>query len=62
MHDLNDLDLWRQRREELIREAENERLARRMRMARPNKALRFEGGLLKSVRARLPRRKGAAEC
>jgi hypothetical protein len=35
MYQLNELDLWHQRRDELLREAENERLARHLRAARP---------------------------
>ena len=62
MHGMNDLDLWRLHREELIREAKNGRLARRSWAAeRPKKAPRFEGGLLESVRARLTSRKGAPQ-
>lgn len=62
MHNLNDLDPWRQRHEELIREAENGRLAWRRRAQRPKKVSRLKGGPIESVRAHLPRRKGAAEC
>jgi hypothetical protein len=38
MHRMNDLDLWRQRRREMLHEAEGEHLARRLRATRPKKA------------------------
>ena len=44
MHDLNEMELWRQRREELIREAENRRLVRQLKMARPKKSRHFGAG------------------
>lgn len=62
MHDFGDLDLWRQRRAELRREAESGRLARRLRAERPRKGPRLEGGFFEGIRALPSRRKRAAEC
>lgn len=55
MQNLNDLELWRQRREDLLREAAVRRLARSGRGTRPASALgwelrRFGGLLLKRLR------------
>lgn len=59
MYGPNELDVWRRRREELAREAENGRLARRLRAERPKGVPRFESGIFESVHVPLPRRKGA---
>jgi hypothetical protein len=40
MYQLNEIDLWRERSHELLREAENERLARRLRAPRSERASR----------------------
>ena len=38
MYQVNDLEMWRERSHELMREAENGRLARRLRTTRPKGA------------------------
>jgi hypothetical protein len=45
MHGMNEMDLWNQRRHELVREAEGGRLARRLRVARPKRVARFRSAL-----------------
>lgn len=62
MHDLNELELWRQHHDELLREAENARLARRVQMAAPKRSQRFGSRLFAGVRVHLSRGKRAAEC
>lgn len=47
MYQLNEIEVWRQRREELLREAESERLARRL---RPARAARIRNSLLGRAR------------
>jgi hypothetical protein len=46
MYQMNEMELWNQRRQELAREAEAGRLARRLRTARPKRAARFRSALL----------------
>lgn len=41
MYQMNDLDMWHRRRNELLREAEKGRLIRRLRAMRPKGAARF---------------------
>ena len=41
MYQMNDMDMWNQRRNELLREAENGRLMRRLKAMRPKGAARF---------------------
>lgn len=62
MHNLGELEVWRERHKALVREAEEERMARRLRAARPKRTQRFEDGLFASVRAHLLRRKGTVKC
>jgi hypothetical protein len=45
MYRMNELDLWAQRHDELAREAENGRFARRLRAARPKGVARFRSAL-----------------
>jgi hypothetical protein len=45
MYQLNEFDLWRQRRHELLREVETDRLARRLRSSRPKKIGRVRSTL-----------------
>jgi hypothetical protein len=45
MHGMNEMDLWTQRRHELVREAEGGRLVRRLRAARPKRVARFRSAL-----------------
>ena len=51
MYQMNELELWNQRRHELLREAEGEHLARRMRATRPKKAAWIRSALLGRSRA-----------
>jgi hypothetical protein len=44
MYQMNDLELWHQRRDELLRDAEGERLARRVRARHPKGASRTANG------------------
>src|SRR5918994_973763 len=53
MHDVNDFELWRDRRAQLLREAESYRLARRLRMAPREKSTRHRGRVLSRVVAAL---------
>ena len=46
MYRMNEMDLWTQRHNELVREAENGRLARRLRAARPKRIAWFRSTLL----------------
>lgn len=63
MFELHDPGLWRERREELLREAEDGRLARRLRAARPKKRdLGIRSALIALARRRPPRREEPAEC
>ncbi len=48
MYQMNDMDLWRQHREDLLREAEERRLVRRLKAARPKRAARRWNALLGS--------------
>jgi hypothetical protein len=45
MYQMNEMELWNQRRRELVREAEEGRLVRRMRAERPKRAARFRSVL-----------------
>jgi hypothetical protein len=45
MHGMNEMDLWNQRRQELVRESEGGRLVRRLRAARPKRVARFRSAL-----------------
>jgi hypothetical protein len=49
MYRMDEMDLWTQRRHELARETESGRLARRLRAARPKRAVRFRSALLGRV-------------
>ncbi len=46
MYQMNDIDLWRQHREDLLREAEDGRIVRRLKAARPKRAARRWNALL----------------
>ncbi len=46
MYEMNDLDLWRQHRENLLQEGENGRLVRRLKAARQKRAARLWSALL----------------
>ena len=46
MYQPNEIEMWRQRRDELVREAEGARLARQLRAARPSKVARIRSALL----------------
>jgi hypothetical protein len=54
--------VWLQRREELIREIENNQLIRQLKMARGRKARRSGDGLLENVCAYLPWKQRMTEC
>lgn len=63
MQGLNDLDLIRQHREELLREAENGRLARRLRLASAKES--YRPSLLARVRDALrpaPKEANLGDC
>ena len=45
MYQMNEMELWSERRHELVREARDGRLSRRLRAARPKRVLRFRGAL-----------------
>lgn len=63
MYHHSDIEVWREHRHELLREAEKGRLARRLRVERrSNKDSRIKSALLALVPGRLPRRKEPAEC
>jgi hypothetical protein len=49
MYRMDEMDLWTQRRHELVREAENGRLAYRLKAIRPKRAARFRGSLFGRV-------------
>lgn len=49
MYQPNGIDLWNQYREDLLREAEGEHLARRHRKARPKRAARLRNAFLGQV-------------
>ena len=49
MYQPNEIEMWRQHRDELVREAEGERLARQLRAARPSKIARIRNALLGRV-------------
>lgn len=49
MYQMNEMELWSQRRRELARETESGRLARRLRAARPKRAARFRSALFGRV-------------
>jgi hypothetical protein len=53
MYQLNSFDLWHQRRDELLREVEGERLARGLRATRPKWTARIRSTLPDGVRARV---------
>jgi hypothetical protein len=44
MYQMNDLEMWHERSHELLREAENERVARQLRVARSKRASRTQDG------------------
>ncbi len=46
MYQMNDIDQWRQHHEDLLLEAERGRLARRLKAARPVRAVRHWNALL----------------
>ena len=46
MYQMNDIDLWRQHHEDLLREAEEGRLVRRLKAARAKRAARRWNALL----------------
>ena len=46
MYQMNELDLWRQHRDDLLREAEGVRLVRRLKAARPKRVARLRDALL----------------
>ena len=51
MYRLNEIDLWRERHRELLREAESGRIARRLRATRPKRDRRTtNGGQLSTLR------------
>jgi hypothetical protein len=52
MYQPNEIEMWRQHRDELVREAEDQRLARQLRAARPSKVARIRSALL--GRGRVP--------
>jgi hypothetical protein len=53
MYEAHEMDLWRRRREGLLREAENERLARRLGAARQKRASSLGDALLRLAPGRL---------
>lgn len=53
MYRLDDLDLYRQRRREIMREVENDRLVRQLRLLRPRKVGRAQAALAARLGKRL---------
>jgi hypothetical protein len=51
MYTMNETELWRQRRDELMREAEHQRLGRQQRMSRKGNASHGRRPLLARMRA-----------
>jgi hypothetical protein len=63
MYHYNDIEMWREHHHELLREAEEGRLSRRLRAEQQKKgAPGFRSALLALSAGRLPQRKGMAEC
>lgn len=62
MYNLNEIELSKQHREEVARQVENDRLARRLRAAHPGMAAGTGKALLGRVFARSPRKGQAVEC
>jgi hypothetical protein len=62
MYNLNDIELSRQRREDVARQVENNRLARQLRAARSRMASGAGRALLGRVFAWSPRKGQAVEC
>jgi hypothetical protein len=62
MYTIAEIELSKQHREEMLREAENNRLARQLRAARPGMAAGSRNALLGRVLAWFPRKEQAAEC
>ncbi len=59
----HEIDQWRQRHHELLREADERRLARQLRAERPKLAApAIKSALLALIPRRLPRRKEMAGC
>jgi hypothetical protein len=46
MYQLNETEVWREHRRELLRKAESGRLARRLRTRRPDRVARFRSAFL----------------
>ena len=53
MYQMNEMELWNGRRHELVREAEDGRLTRRLRAAGPKRAARFRSVLFGRAPVRL---------
>jgi len=62
MYNLNDFELYRQHRDEVARQVENNRLAGKLRAARPGIAAGSRNALLGRVFAWFPRKEQAVEC
>jgi hypothetical protein len=60
MPDFGELELWHQRHMNLMREAANDRLARRVREAHPLGASRVGSAVLRRVSTRFPHRRETA--
>ena len=58
MYQVNEMELWIQRRQELVRESDSGRLARRLKGARSKMAVRLRGALLGWASPRAPARGG----
>ena len=53
MYQVNEMEFWNGRRHELVREAKDGRLARRLRAARPKRTARFRSVLFGRAPVRL---------
>ena len=62
MYTLNEIELSKQHRSEMVKQAENDRLARQLRAAGPGRAAGMGSALLARFLAWSPRKGQAAEC
>jgi hypothetical protein len=62
MYTLNEIELSKQHRDDMVRQAENYRLARQLRVASPGRAARKGNALLARLLAWSPRKSQTAEC
>jgi hypothetical protein len=62
MFTVNEIELSRQHRNEMVKEAENNRLARQLRAAGPGRTTATGSALLARLLSWFPRKSQAAEC